>query len=527
MNENKVLFLEVNSSYSHSMLSYGMLRAYTEKMAPEWQWDKIEFTVRNIDEEQLRRKLREYRPDVVCGTAYLFNVGALLKCTSIVREELPECRIVLGGPEFLGDNRAFLTAHPEIDAVISGDESTFYLYLRDNQAINGCYEGELDDLPSPHQLGYVSAGKPFWQIETSRGCGGRCIFCTSSLFPRVKYHSLERVRADLTALQRAGFQEIRVLDRTFNRNQGRAVDLLKMFRLEFQEMRFHLEIEPGGFQPEFLTELVLGNLHVEAGVQSLDPVVLQACRRRGEPEIVLKSLRELLRCRNFELHVDLIAGLPEQTSDSLLKDVRTLIGVYPHEIQLETLKILPGTDLRQSSVCFNPEPPYEVRSTGTMSPAELAESVSLGKILDGWFNVPQLRSSFARAVNSDPGFLSAFLKFIAGRPELFATGKPPLELRFKLLADFLPEGPEKEVLRFAAIACGIDGELPRMKIPEITGSTLWNLETPIKPERCIIAEFQGNAGECWLDSAAPWQNESRRYCFKLHYGRLVSEISVL
>lgn len=518
-----VLFLEVNSSYSHSMLSYGMLRAYTERFAPEWRWHKLELAARKPDTALLKEKLLALKPEVVCGTAYLFNVRPLLALCREVRAVLPPARIALGGPEF-PPGRA---CPPEADAVISGDETTFHRYLTHNEAVPGCYAGELDDLPSPHQLGYVTPGKPFWQIETSRGCGGRCTFCTSSASKQVKCHSPERVRADLLALRQAGFREIRVLDRTFNRNQARAAALLKMFRTEFPEIRFHLEIEPFGLKPEFLDELARGNLHVEAGVQSLNPAVLSACRRRGDAAGVLEGLRGLLGCGNFELHTDLIAGLPAQTLRSLADDVKTLIQVRPHEIQLELLKILPGTPLWETASDFNPEPPYEVRSTPEMNADDLRTALRLSQVLDNWYNAPQLRPAFIRAAAESSGFLDEFLAFMNTRGELFARGKLLLEERFRLLDGFLPGGPAREVLRFAAIAAGLSRHEYRDKIIPEGGRTLWRKPVDTVPGRCIVAAFDGNAGECFFDPGAAWEPGPRRYCFKLHYGRLPSEITAL
>ncbi len=518
-----VLFLEVNSSYSHSMLSYGMLRAYTERLAPEWRWHKFECTIRNPDANQLREKLLELKPGVVCGTAYLFNVEVLLQLCRVVRGVLPDTRIVLGGPEF----PAGRACPPEADATVSGDESTFYRYLRDNIVEEGIYTGSLDDLPSPHQLGYFTPGKPFWQIETSRGCGGRCVFCVSSLTKSVKYYSLERVRQDLLALQRGGFREIRVLDRTFNQNQARAAELLKMFRTDFPEMRFHLEIEPSALKPEFLDEMSRGNLHVEAGVQSLNPVVLESCCRHGKVEDVLQGLKGLLNCGNFELHTDLIAGLPAQTLPSLIDDVKTLIGLQAQEIQLESLKILPGTALWNDSTDFEPVPPYRIRSTPTMSAEELRTADRLSQILDCWFNAPPLHSAFIMAVQENPQFLNEFLQELSAKDELFANGKPPLEKRFDILRDFLPDGAAREVLRFAAIANGFSKDLPREKEIPTAGEIIWHKEVTIKPERCIIAGFSGNAGECYINPRTPWQPGKRRYCFKLYYGRQPSEITVL
>lgn len=532
-----LLFLEVNASYSHSMLSYGMLRAYTEKLAPEWHWHKIEFTVKNADATFFEAELLRIKPSVICATVYLFNREAVLELMKIARVTLPQARLVLGGPEFLGDNQQFLSRYPEIDAVLRGDESGFYHYLQNNEVMDGCFEGELDELPSPHQLGYVSPEKPFWQIETSRGCPGHCTFCTSSLSHKVKFHSIDRVRADLQALRGHGFRNIRVLDRTFNLGQARAIELLRLFREEFSEMSFHLEIEPAGLTPLLFEELAkapVDKLHIEAGVQSLNLEVLQACRRSGEPENILNSLRGLLGCENFELHIDLIAGLPKQSLASLIDDVKSLLALYPHEIQLEKLKILPGTPLIDDNpdIEFNPEPPYEVISTPNMSRDDMRTAKTLSQLLDGFSNARQLHSAFAFAVKDDTQFLGKLLDYLLQHDELFEYGKPALDVRFEIMAKLLEaDSPAQQVLYFAGLVAGIykaegRGRLFPHSIPADT-KTIWSKANAGIPQRFFEIEFNGNVGECWANPRdVEWQLGCNIYYFKLYYGPHPSEILV-
>ena len=66
------------------------------------------------------------------------------------------------------------------------------------------------------------------------------------------------------------------------------------------------------------------------------------------------------------------------------------MGVKPGEIQLELLKLLPGTYFRDNADLYNikysPLPPYEVLETNNISYYELNKAVVLSKILDRWYN---------------------------------------------------------------------------------------------------------------------------------------------
>jgi radical SAM superfamily enzyme YgiQ (UPF0313 family) len=313
--QKHITFLEVNSSYSHTMLSYGYLRAYTEKMLLGWKWNHVETSI-NEDGDATLIKILSSKPAVVCATFYLFNHEYTVKLFKKLKQLLPECKIFLGGPEFLGDNEDFLRKNPEVNAVMRGDESSFHLLLanldkidewknipglclvRNNKYLdNGFakFATALDRIPSPYEKGYYTKGRPFYQIETSRGCRGECSFCTSALSDGSTYFSISRIKNELETLSKAGVCEIRIVDRTFNEDKKRSLELLKMFR-QYPEIRFHLEINPALVDREILQELNLfreKHLHIEAGIQTLCAKSLKTVRRLGSPGKMLSGLKKL------------------------------------------------------------------------------------------------------------------------------------------------------------------------------------------------------------------------------------------
>ena len=73
----------------------------------------------------------------------------------------------------------------------------------------------------------------------------------------------------------------------------------------------------------------------------------------------------------METHADLIAGLPLYHLSEIFEDVRTLAEYGAGEIQLESLKLLPGTEMRRRAeelgIQYSPLPPYEVLQTREIS----------------------------------------------------------------------------------------------------------------------------------------------------------------
>lgn len=540
------------------MLSYGYLRAYTEKMLPGWKWNHFETTI-NEDGDAALIKILSAKPDVICATLYLFNHEYTVRILKKLKRILPKCRIFLGGPEFLGDNEDFLRKNPEVNSAMRGDESSFHILL-DNldkkdkwKKIPGLcfihdgkyfdagfakFANRLDETPSPYEKGYYSSGRPFYQIETSRGCRGKCSFCTSALSEGVAYFSISRIRDELETLGKTGICEIRIVDRTFNEDKKRSLELLKIFR-QYSEIRFHLEINPALVDEEILEELGLfkeKRLHIEAGIQTFCSKSLKSVKRYGSSEKMLSGLKKLCRLKNAELHVDLIAGLPEQKYGDVLNDVKKLLTVNPHEIQLENLKILPGTSISvnpPAGTVWNPLPPYEVLKTKTMTAIQLQSAKHLSKMLDSNLNIPRLKNLFRFAFIRDKSFIEKFLRHIEINSD--PTQKHHLDKRLLLLKDYADENDK--ILAEFAIFFWLSGGFPPEKFGLEAkrfkqkgnagfpgGRNIFMSGENISPSRIIEAEFSFNAGDLWLNPEAELTGGKFKYLFYTAQGSRVTRI---
>lgn len=432
----KILWIDLNSSYAHSSLALPALHAQIMSDAST-EWETVSATV-NENVGMIVDEICRRRPDVLAATAWLFNHEQLLHVTSRVKALLPHACLVLGGPEFLGDNEAFLRKNPFVDCVFRGEgEEAFPQWLacrnrpEEWDRIPGlCYltpEKEYKDngtarvtdfarLTAPEESRFFNWSKPFVQLETTRGCFNTCAFCVSGGEKPVRTLPMEDIRRRLEVIRSHGIGNVRVLDRTFNYNSRRAKELLRLF-LEFHpHIRFHLEIHPALLSEELKEELRLlpeGLLHLEAGIQSLREPVLRKSRRAGALSDALDGLRFLCSLPNTETHADLIAGLPLYRLDEIFEDVRTLAEYRAGEIQLESLKLLPGTEMRRRAeelgIQYSPLPPYEVLQTREISVSELQTARRLSRLLDGFYNAPVWQELTRELILHDEQFLRRFL----------------------------------------------------------------------------------------------------------------------
>ena len=268
----------------------------------------------------------------------------------------------------------------------------------------------------PEESGLFAWGKPFVQVETTRGCFNSCAFCVSGMGDPIRTMSLEAIRRRLDRICERGIRDVRLLDRTFNYHPQRAAELLRLFAEYHPKLRFHLEIHPALLPDALrrvLEEMPEGLLHLEAGIQSLRQEVLDRSLRRGALEQALDGLRYLCARTNLVVHADLIAGLPLYTLEQIYEDIHSLAEYRAGEIQLESLKLLPGTVMRrdaaQLGIRFSPMPPYEVLETEAITSSELQVVRRLSRLLDAYYNTEAWQGVTRRLMVEERDFVERFL----------------------------------------------------------------------------------------------------------------------
>lgn len=515
----KILWIDLNCSYAHSSLALPALHAQI-MTDPSIEWEIVSATI-NENTGMIVDEIYRHRPDILAATTWLFNHEQLMHVASRVKALLPEACLVLGGPEFLGDNEEFLRKNPFVDCVFRGEgEEVFPQWLtcwnhpEQWHTVPGlCYltpNKEYKDngiarvlnfagLVPPEQSRFFNWSKPFVQLETTRGCFNTCAFCVSGGEKPVRTLSIESIRERLQLIHAHGIKNVRVLDRTFNYNPRRAKELLRLF-LEFHpDIRFHLEIHPALLSEELKEELSLlpkGLLHLEAGIQSLREPVLEKSRRMGKLSDALDGLKFLCALPNMETHADLIAGLPLYHLHEIFEDVRTLAGYAAGEIQLESLKLLPGTEMRRRAeelgIKYSPLPPYEVLQTHEISVSELQTARQLSRLLDGFYNTPAWQALTRELILNDEQFLHRFLAYLT---KANLIDQPmSLEKRGLILYEFCKQNyPEYQIQ--AAIAW-IEAGMSLKKLP---AEKVWTKrQIPPATWNIIYGEYKESLRLCFL-----------------------------
>lgn len=417
-----ILLTTLHSKYSHASLALPYLAAVCGDL-PDVSCSVKEFTINEPRDLTLRLIMAE-QADLVAFSCYIWNIEKTLRIISDIKKVDPGIRIVLGGPETSFNAFELMHENQAIDFIIKGEgEAAFRqlvetllasdpdvfpgvaleeipnLYFRDhdrNEIAVGPHTSRsipLDSIPSPFRASLVDMGKPLLYYETSRGCPFSCAFCLSSVEGQVRSYSMERIHADLEFLMERGVPQIKLVDRTFNFDIQRAMDIWQFILEHNRCSHFHFEIAA-----DLLTDAAIDMLRsvpekmfrFEIGVQSASRKTLESINRRSDLGRLFYMIRRLRAETNIELHLDLIAGLPQERLPDFLGSLQSVADLKPHMIQVEPLKVLKGSPMREVArrhdYQFSSTPPYTILKNPWLSYPDICRIETIGRLLDLFHN---------------------------------------------------------------------------------------------------------------------------------------------
>jgi oxygen-independent coproporphyrinogen-3 oxidase len=110
------------------------------------------------------------------------------------------------------------------------------------------------------------------------------------------------------------------------------------------ETEISLEANPGTCSREFLQDIkTLGFNRISFGVQSANPNELRLLERIHDYDDVVNAVKWSRQAGFDNLNVDLIYGLPEQTTEDWQRTVELILGLHPEHLSLYALTLEHGT----------------------------------------------------------------------------------------------------------------------------------------------------------------------------------------
>lgn len=349
------------------------------------------------------------KPDVLGFSCYIWNIDYVRRLMCCVKLLLPDCVMVLGGPEvsFEEDFSNF----PDAAYIVKGPGEVSFCKLiallqngerPSERIIEPCFEESFAALPSPltreyfasfYQDKMLSASNQLLYYESTRGCPFSCAYCLSSTHERIESVPLEQVFSDIMGMIRHGAACIKFVDRTFNANSERANKILEFVRNLDTTCVFHFEVGADLLDAKtisILKDMPVHRVQFEAGIQSISPKVLDHVQRKMNVSAALNNIETLSGFGNCHIHADLIAGLPFETISSFAEAVNVCVRARPHTLQIGFLKLLRGSSLRRDSdkfgLVYTPFAPYEILETPHMTYDEMCRIKRVGEVVDKFYN---------------------------------------------------------------------------------------------------------------------------------------------
>lgn len=271
---------------------------------------------------------------------------------------------------------------------------------------------DMDTIPFVYEDFHLFEHKILY-YETSRGCPFCCSYCLSSVDKTVRFRSLPIVKKELDAFLEAKVPQVKFVDRTFNCNRQRAIDIWS-YLVEHDNgiTNFHFEISSdllGEEELELFAKMRPGLIQLEIGVQSTNGETVDAIHRHMDLDKLFHYVDSVHELGNIHQHLDLIAGLPYENYERFGCSFDDLYAHEPDQLQLGFLKVLKGTmmeeEVKKYSILYRNQPPYEVLGTKWLSYDEIILLKGVEELVELYYNSGQYTLTLKYAV---PFFESPF-----------------------------------------------------------------------------------------------------------------------
>ena len=409
----RTLLLALNAKYIHSNIAVRYLQKYAApflRQPPQI----LELTINNrldfILDEIFRRS-----PDILLFSTYIWNVDMVRRLASEYRKLRPDALIGAGGPEVSYESEAFLRQNPAFGLIIRGEgEQTVRQLLSAAESgadwhvlpgltvrtehsvrVNPPQPAlDLSGLPFPYEPDFCDAPEQIKYYESSRGCPFQCQYCLSSIEKGVRAAPLDKVFADLKVFLRARVRQVKFVDRTFNYDSRRALEIWRFLRDHDNGVtNFHFEIAADIMtkeEIELISTMRQGLIQLEIGVQSVNLDTLSAINRKTAIQKIADVTKKIKSYGNIHQHLDLIAGLPYEDYESFKHSFNVVYAMKPDQLQLGFLKVLHGSEMEMRAsefgIVYSDKPPYEVLKTKWIGFDEILKLKAVESVVEIYYN---------------------------------------------------------------------------------------------------------------------------------------------
>ncbi|QMS84755.1 B12-binding domain-containing radical SAM protein [Candidatus Xianfuyuplasma coldseepsis] len=465
-----ILLISIDAKFIHTNNAVRLLKANST-----FPIEIREFTIKDRI-TTIEKTIRQRKWDVIGFSVYIWNVELVKQL--LIRVENTSKTIILGGPEVSYDPEHFLQ-YRAVEVIVRGEGELVFDRLLQRLQHNKPYEdlpniayrkqGEiikkpieeiqhLNSLEAPYYFEDDIANIPnrITYIESSRGCPYHCSYCLSSLEKSVRFFPVEGVKRAITYAMKHGSQTIKFLDRTFNANRHTLDILDHIIHEDNGRTVFQFEITGEVLSPKIIEYIHNyarpGLFRFEIGIQSTNETTNHLVDRHQNTPQLFDRIRQIQQGGIIDLHLDLIAGLPQEDLASFKKTFDEVFFLGAKELQLGFLKMLRGTKIRLFADLYHykyhEQAPYEIIENNVLSKRNINEIKHVEHMLEMHHNKGYFGDNLHQYILSQPSPYAFFKKLYAHyKKHKFKQHGYQLVDVYNNLLLFLPEDHHYSILQ--------------------------------------------------------------------------------
>lgn len=267
---------------------------------------------------------------------------------------------IIGGVHSTLLSEQIINNYDFVDFIVKGEGETGLLYILNNIAptkyldLDRIVECDpiknLDDIPFPTNA--LKFFKTHWNycdqipIISSRGCTDCCSFCsTTKIWRGYRSRSAVNIFTEMMEWIKLGYHKFKFQDDACTAN----LDMWKDLCNYIIGYRIKIEFEITARIDQFDNELIFllkkaGCNKIAVGIESGSQTLRDIINKRLDEDKIINNSR-LIKDAGIMLTLMFIAGLPNETDETVNETIMFAIKILPDVITCSPLMIFPGTNL--------------------------------------------------------------------------------------------------------------------------------------------------------------------------------------